>query len=80
MKENRDNNQKQVPYLGRWVDREHFRAFVYDRNSQQKLAKSYDEFERLIASGIWFDSLDNLPRNEVKPSRKNKHEPAITVS
>ncbi len=44
---------KQVLYLGRWVSRSHFRAFVYN-NSGSKLAESYKEFSDLISSGIWF--------------------------
>lgn len=44
---------QQVEYLGRWVDRTTFCAFVYN-GSEQKLAKNYNEYEELIASGIWF--------------------------
>jgi hypothetical protein len=42
----------QVLYQSRWVSRTHFCAFVYN-NEGQKLAKSYDEFSSLIASGLW---------------------------
>jgi len=42
----------QVLYMGRWVSREHFKAFVYN-NEGQKLAKSYQEFIDLISSGVW---------------------------
>ncbi len=45
-------NESQVLYLGRWVSREHFKAFVYSKEDK-KLAKSYDEFASLISSGIW---------------------------
>ncbi len=45
----------QVEYLGRWVDRAHFCAFVYNKEGQ-RLAKSYDEFSNLLASGLWFAS------------------------
>ncbi len=44
--------ESQVLYLGRWVSREHFRAFVYNENGQY-LAKSYDEYSKLISSGLW---------------------------
>ena len=43
---------KQILYMGRWVSREHFAAFVYN-NEGQKLAKSYQEFSDLVSSGIW---------------------------
>jgi hypothetical protein len=46
-------NPDQVMYLGRWVDKKTFRAFVYGE-SGQKLANSYTEYEDLIASGIWY--------------------------
>lgn len=42
----------QVLYLGRWVSKEHFKAFVYSSEGQ-KLANSYEEFCDLISSGIW---------------------------
>jgi hypothetical protein len=45
----------QVPYMGRWVPKDQFRAYVYSE-SEQKLADSWDEFQRLIASGLWFES------------------------
>lgn len=80
MKENNGNEKKQVLYLGRWVDKDHFRAFVYKIGKEKKLAKSYDEFKELISSGIWFDSPENLPKEEIKSSRKNKHDASISVS
>ena len=43
---------KQILYDGRWVSREHFKAFVYNSEGQ-KLAKSYQEFSDLISSGVW---------------------------
>lgn len=51
----------QVPYLDRWVDREHFCAFVYN-DTEQRLAKSYDEFTNLISSGLWFDRKDHADK------------------
>ncbi len=45
--------ERQVLYKGRWVSREHFRAFVFNKEGQ-KLAKSYHEFSNLISSGLWF--------------------------
>ncbi len=48
----------QVPYLDRWVDREHFCAFAYNE-TEQRLAKTYDEFSNLLATGLWFDSREH---------------------
>lgn len=62
------NSSGQFNYLGRWVDKEHFRAFVYGLNDQKKLANNYDEYEKLISSGIWFDTLESVKNveNELK--------------
>lgn len=57
----------QFQYLGRWVDKQHFRAFVYDENGKEKLANSYDEFMNLTSSGVWFESKPVIP-----PKRKHK--------
>lgn len=51
-----NEHEGQFQYLGRWVDKGTFRAFVYDENGEQKLANTYDEFETLTTSGIWFES------------------------
>ena len=80
MQEDKSNVKKQVMYLGRWVDREHFRAFVYKSGGDKKLANSYSEFESLLASGLWFDSIDNIPKEGKKEIRKSKNESSISVS
>lgn len=72
---------KQVMYLNRWVPREHFRAFVFKRGDDEngnnkevisKLAETFEEFEALIESGIWVDSVDKLdgPKPERDKSEK----------
>jgi len=48
----------QVQYLGRFVDRATFRAFVYKVN-EQKLMKSYEEYEHHIMTGEWFCTLED---------------------
>lgn len=52
----KEKNDGQFQYLDRWVNKEHFRAFVYNEKGEQKLANSYKEFESLTGSGIWFAS------------------------
>ena len=56
MNQEKPKNKPQVFYNDKWVDKDHFRAFVYSTD-KQKLANSYKEYEDLIASGLWFDSL-----------------------
>lgn len=70
MQQNNSDAKKQVMYLGRWVDKEFFRAFVY-RKGEQRLANSYEEFECLLATGCWFDSKENIPKDEPKRKVKN---------
>jgi hypothetical protein len=48
------NAVDQFMYLGRWTNKAHFRAFVYNIEGGQQLAGSYPEFEKMIASGLWF--------------------------
>ncbi len=51
---------KQVLYKGRWVSREHFCTFIYNRTSE-RLVKSYDEFSEAISSGAWFADKKDIP-------------------
>lgn len=64
---------KQVLYMGRWVSREYFRAFVYN-STGQKLANSYQEFIDLIASGVWNAEKEPCESNvvDIKPKRGRK--------
>jgi hypothetical protein len=79
MKENNGKVKKQVLYLGRFVDRELFRTFVYKQGNVKKLANSYDEYQALLATGIWFDTIESVPKEDSK-TRKSKHESTIPVS
>lgn len=56
----------QASYLGRWVDKSSFRAFVYDEKGEQKLAESWNQFESLIASGIWYATKSDASRKTEK--------------
>lgn len=61
---------EQVEYLGIWTPKKYFRTFVYSASGQKKLANSWDEYKKLIATGEWFDS--PLEVSE-KPGRKPKN-------
>lgn len=58
-------------YQDRWVDKAHFRAYVYDRAGNSKLANNYKEFEDLTSSGIWFASKPELSVSPLKKEKKN---------
>lgn len=64
----------QVLYLGRWVSREHFKAFVYN-STGEKLANDYDEFSEMISSGTWFaekSDISSQPKESNVLPNKNK--------
>lgn len=80
---NQENPKKegQVEYRGRWVDRIHFRAFVYNQTGE-KLAENYHDYQKLISSGLWFNSkelviaekerIDALDREKEKIDQANE--------
>lgn len=73
-----NNSGGQFEYLGKWVNKNHFRAFVYNQNHEEKLADSYDEFEALISSGIWFATKELA--SEASKERKQKNGTVRTTS
>lgn len=54
LKNIKDPHAGQFQYLDRWVNKNTFRAWVYNKDGQEKLADSYNEFQELTSSGIWF--------------------------
>lgn len=69
----------QVYYDGRWVSKENFRVFVYNEAGMQKLVNSYDEYEKALATGIWYAQKDKIDRR-VKRERKPKDDSSGAVS
>ena len=62
---------EQVMYNNRFVDKATFRAFVYNFEGE-KLANSYDEYEEMITSGLWFsDRCKVLTPNKLKQVKTN---------
>lgn len=47
-----------VEYNGRMVSKKYFRAFVYNKSGDKKLANSWDEYGTLVGSGVWFISAE----------------------
>ncbi len=74
MNQTKPNSGGQFLYLGRYVDKAHFRTFVFNE-SGQKLANSYEEFEKLISSGLWFISKEELQKK--LESDKKLNEPSV---
>ena len=74
---------KGVPavYLGRIVEKEHFRVFIYGFNGDKKLIESWDDFEAHMENGLWFsEPVPIIPQEELpidepvieKPKRSRK--------
>lgn len=59
-----------VLYNGRMVPKEGFRAYVFSFDGQKKIADSFEEFEELISSGVWFTHADKVP--EIKKQKKRR--------
>jgi len=60
-----------VSYLGRMVDEEGFRAFIYAKD-QQKIVNSWREFTNEMSTGVWFATADDVPK---KKATKNANRP-----
>ena len=67
-------------YLGRIVDKNHFRAFIYSSDGSQKLVESWDEYERHMELGTWFAlKEDAMTRIDVEKPKREKKEPKPKV-
>ena len=43
-------------YMGKVVDKKTFRVFVYSPEGAQKLVESWESYQNLMASGLWFST------------------------
>lgn len=62
-------------YLGRIVDKEKFRTFVYGAKGEKRLVESWDEYEAAMESGIWFATVPEAvvqPKQKPKPKSRSK--------
>lgn len=57
-----------VDFKGRLVDRDQFRAFIFNPKGERHLAESYDEYKEMVSTGLWFDSI--VEAQKVRPKRK----------
>ena len=58
-------------YMGRIVEKEHFRTFIYAPDGSSKLVESWDEYERHMETGVWFATVEDA-KSSVKPKRVRK--------
>lgn len=66
-------------YKGRIVDKKFFRTFVYGADGQKKLVESWDAYEALMQTGIWFatkeDAKESIEQAKSKPKPKPRAKP-----
>lgn len=60
-------DSERVKYLGRIVEKEHFRTNVYAPKGGKKLVESWDEFEAAMASGLWFATVEDAAASVAEP-------------
>ncbi len=53
-------NENPAVYQGRVVSKKHFRVFIYGATGDKKLVESWEDYERHMATGIWFSSLSDI--------------------
>lgn len=58
-------------YLGRIINKENFRAFIYGPNGQRRLVESWDEFEANMQSGVWFATQEEA-NESISPSKEEE--------
>jgi hypothetical protein len=72
-------------YLGRIVEKKHFRAFIHAPDGAKRLVESWDEFEANMQSGVWFATPEDAKASIEKPKprsrapRAKKEVPVITL-
>lgn len=57
-------------YLGRLVDKKHFRAFVHGVGGQRRLVESWDEYEACMQSGVWFATIEDALASKAVPEEE----------
>ena len=59
-----------VIYQGRLIPKAGFRAFIYSYDNSQKLVNSWEEYEKNIATSVWFSTKKDVPSK--KPFDKGR--------
>lgn len=60
-----------VNYQGRMVLKKGFRAFIYGYDDKSKLVNSWEEFQKHMESGEWFDTIQKAISKARKRVKKN---------
>jgi hypothetical protein len=54
-------------YLGKIVSKDNFRVFIYAPDGSMKLVNTWDDFDRLMGSGLWFATSEDAKSSLVVP-------------
>lgn len=65
----KDMESAPVYYLGKPIQKKHFRTYIYGVNGEKKLVESWDEYEAHMQTGIWLDTLDAIAE-KIESKRK----------
>lgn len=67
-----------VIYNGQSIPKQHFRVFLFNNDGNKILVNSWDEYQSLIASGEWVETLPppiehtNSSRKKISKNPRNK--------
>ena len=61
-----------IKYRGMPFPKKHFRTTVYGANKARKVANSWEEYQDLVATGLWFD--DKRKVEEMTAANEKKEE------
>jgi len=69
-----DRPEETVFYNGQHVPKNHFRTYIFNVNGEKKLVESWKDYEFHIDTGVWFKSIDELPKTEKRKYTKKRSE------
>lgn len=63
------SEDSEIFYNGKKVKKEHFRAFLYGANGARILAHTWEYYQMLLSTGVWF-----IEKSEVPVAQQNQEE------
>ncbi len=65
-----------IKYRGMPFPKKHFRTTVYGANKAKKVANSWEEYQDLVATGLWFD--DKKKVEQIMAAQKKEEDKELT--
>lgn len=66
-----------VNYNGRVVDSDNFRVVLHHKDGFMRVAEGWDDYQRLLKSGEWFESLKDLPKEPTVANKRRRKVKAV---